>query len=173
MKNYKEKLKHITTLIFDYDGVMTDGKVVMLNNGDALRTGNVRDGYAIQYAAKKGLRVAILSGGISDAIPKRFDILSVQDVFMGVKDKLKIFNEYLENNNINNSEVLYMGDDIPDYPVMKNCGLAVCPANAAEEIKKIADYISSFKGGEGCVRDIIEQVMKVQGKWFNDDAFVW
>jgi 3-deoxy-D-manno-octulosonate 8-phosphate phosphatase (KDO 8-P phosphatase) len=173
MKNYKEKLKHITTLIFDYDGVMTDGKVVMLNNGEALRTGNVRDGYAIQYAVKKGLRVVILSGGISDAIPKRFDILSVQDIFMGVKDKLKLFNEYLEKNNIEQSEVLYMGDDIPDYPVMKKCGLAVCPANAAEEIKNISAYISSFKGGEGCVRDIIEQVMKVQGLWFNDDAFVW
>ena len=173
MKNYKEKLKHITTLIFDYDGVMTDGKVVMLNNGDALRTGNVRDGYAIQYAVKKGLRVVILSGGISDAIPKRFDILSVQDIFMGVKDKLKLFNEYLEKNNIDRNEVLYMGDDIPDYPVMKNCGLAVCPANAAEEIKNISAYISFFKGGEGCVRDIIEQVLKVQGKWFNDDSFVW
>lgn len=173
MKNYKEKLKHITTMIFDYDGVMTDGKVIMLDTGEALRTGNVRDGYAIQYAAKKGYRVAIISGGISDAIPKRFDILSVQDIFMGVKDKLILYKDYLKKNNIEPYEVLYMGDDIPDYPVMKNCGLAVCPANAAEEIKKISAYISSFNGGDGCVRDIIEQVMKVQGKWFNEDAFVW
>ncbi len=173
MINYKEKLKHITTLFFDYDGVMTDGKVIMLPSGEALRSGNVRDGYAIQYAIKKGLRIVILSGGISDAIPKRFETLNVEHVFMGVKNKLEVYNSFLIQHRITPDEVLYMGDDIPDKQVMQNCALPVCPADAAEEIKSISLYISSFKGGEGCVRDVVEQVLKVQGKWLNQDAFVW
>jgi len=174
MKNYKEKLKHITTFIFDYDGVMTDGKVILTNDGEALRTANVRDGYAMQYAIKKGYRIAILSGGRSEVITKRFESLNVKDVFLGVCDKVTTYNEYVAKNNLTPEEILYMGDDIPDYPVMKKVGIPVCPANACEEIKAISLYISNYLGGEGCARDIIEQVMKVQGKWFNqEDAFIW
>ena len=174
MKNYKEKLKHITTFIFDYDGVMTDGKVILTNDGEALRTANVRDGYAMQYAIKKGYRIAILSGGRSEVITKRFESLNVKDVFLGVCDKVNTYNEYVAKNNLTPEEILYMGDDIPDYPVMKKVGIPVCPANACEEIKAISLYISNYLGGEGCARDIIEQVMKVQGKWFNqEDAFIW
>lgn len=173
MSNYKQLLNGITTLFFDYDGVMTDGKVLIMPDGEALRTGNVRDGYALQYAVKKGIRIVILSGGISSSIQNRFKIFNVEHVFMGVKNKLEVYSEFLKKHNISPQEVLYMGDDIPDLPVMQNCALPVCPADAVEEIKKISLYISSFKGGEGCVRDIIEQVMKVQGKWLLQDAYIW
>ena len=174
MSNYKEKLKYITTFIFDYDGVMTDGKVILTNDGDGLRTGHVKDGYALQYAAKKKYRIVIISGGVSPAIAKRFDVLNIKDVFTGVCNKLEVYNEYLKNNNLKNEEILFMGDDIPDYQLMCKAGVACCPADASEEIKSVAAYISGIKGGEGCVRDIIEQVLKVQGNWFDKEhAFEW
>jgi 3-deoxy-D-manno-octulosonate 8-phosphate phosphatase (KDO 8-P phosphatase) len=171
---YKEKLKGVTTFIFDYDGVMTDGKVYLLNKGDALRTGHVRDGYAMQYAVKMGYRVVIISGGKAEGVYKRFSVLTVKDVFMGVGDKLEIFRNYIGENDLKNEEILFMGDDIPDFLLMKEAGISACPADAAEEIKSVADYISPINGGEGCVRDIIEQTLKIQGKWFDEkQAFVW
>jgi 3-deoxy-D-manno-octulosonate 8-phosphate phosphatase (KDO 8-P phosphatase) len=174
MSNYKEKLKHILTFIFDYDGVLTDGKVILMNDGEGLRTAHVRDGYAMQYAIKKGYRVAIISGGRSEAIVKRFEALDIHDVFMSVCDKIDTYNNYLKKNKCKAEEVLFMGDDIPDYPLMKMAGIATCPANASEEIKSVAAYISNLNGGEGCVRDVIEQVLKVQGKWFDEEsAFIW
>jgi len=174
MSNYKEKLKHISTFIFDYDGVLTDGKVILMNDGEGLRTANVRDGYAMQYAIKKGYRVAIISGGRSEAIVKRFEALDIHDVFMGVCDKIETYHNYLKAIKCKSEEVLFMGDDIPDYPLMKMAGIATCPANASEEIKSVAAYISNLNGGEGCVRDVIEQVLKVQGKWFDgESAFIW
>jgi 3-deoxy-D-manno-octulosonate 8-phosphate phosphatase (KDO 8-P phosphatase) len=172
--NYKEKLKHISTFIFDYDGVMTDGKVYLLNKGDALRTGHVKDGYAMQYAVKMGYRVVIISGGKAEGVYKRFNVLTVKDVFMGVGNKYDVFHKYINENNLKKEEILYMGDDIPDYKLMQEVGLPVCPEDAAEEIKSVASYISPFKGGEGCVRDVIEQTLKVQGKWFDEkEAFIW
>jgi 3-deoxy-D-manno-octulosonate 8-phosphate phosphatase (KDO 8-P phosphatase) len=174
MSNYKEKLKHITTFIFDYDGVLTDGNVILTNDGEALRTANVRDGYAMQYAIKKGYRIAVISGGRSEAIAKRFKVLDVNDVFMGVCDKIKTYDSYLKENKLKSEEILFMGDDIPDFPLMKKAGIATCPSNAAEEIKSVAAYISNINGGNGCVRDVIEQVLKVQGKWFDEQtAFCW
>jgi len=173
VRNYKELLKNITTLIFDYDGVFTEGKVLLLENGDQLRTANVKDGYALQLAIKKGYRLAVISGGTSKSIKVRLEKLGMNDVFIRVEHKIQVFNEYLEKNKLSHNEVLFMGDDIPDYQIMKEVGVAVCPADAAEEIKSISHYISHFKGGDGCVRDILEQVMKVQGKWMNDDAFLW
>ncbi len=173
MKNYKEKLKHITTLIFDYDGVLSDGTVLILSNGDQLRSGHVRDGYAIHHALKHNIRIAIISGGYSESMEVRCRALGITDAFLGVSDKSATFHNYLNDHKLVPEEILYMGDDIPDYPVMKQCGLAVCPADAAEEIKSIAAYISPFKGGQGCVRDIIEQFMKVQDKWMGPDAHIW
>jgi 3-deoxy-D-manno-octulosonate 8-phosphate phosphatase (KDO 8-P phosphatase) len=174
MADYLEKLKQITTFVFDYDGVLTDGKVILMNDGEGLRTAHVRDGYAMQYAVKKGYHVVIISGGRSEAITKRFEALHVFDVFMGVGHKLEVYEDYLVKNNINDSEVLFMGDDIPDYHLMSRAGVATCPANAAEEIKSIADYITTLNGGEGCAREVIEQVLKVQGKWFDKEvAFIW
>jgi 3-deoxy-D-manno-octulosonate 8-phosphate phosphatase (KDO 8-P phosphatase) len=174
MSNYKENLKHITTLIFDYDGVLTSGTVLINPEGELLRTANVKDGYALKHAIVMGLRVAIISGGRSQSVKKRMAPLGITDVFLEVEDKLKCYKEYVAAHNLKKEEVLYMGDDIPDYPVMKEVGIATCPADAAEEIKALADYISFQKGGKGCARDVIEQVMKVQGKWLNgDQSFLW
>jgi len=173
MSNYKENLTRITTFIFDYDGVLTNGVVLITNTGDQLRTGHVKDGYALQLAIKSGYRIAVISGGYSESMRHRCNALNLTDVFLGVENKAEIFEEYIRKNNLSVDEVLYMGDDIPDYEVMKMVGMPVCPADAAEEIKSISKYISHFPGGAGCVRDIIEQVMKVQGKWMNGNAFHW
>jgi len=173
MGNYKEILKHITTLVFDYDGVLSDGTIMFLGNGDHIRSGSVKDGYAIHQAMKKNIRIAIISGGYSESMEVRCRSLGITDAFLGVSDKILTFNKYLQDHQLKSSEVLYMGDDIPDYPVMKMCGLAVCPSDAAEEIKAISAYISPYSGGKGCVRDIIEQVLKVQDKWMDKDAHIW
>lgn len=173
MTNYKEILININTLIFDYDGVLTDGTVLTTENGDQLRTGFVRDGYALHMAIKKGYNVAIISGGTSASILKRCETLNLKDVYIGIGNKIETFQNYIKEKKIDTSQVLYMGDDIPDYKVMQMVGLAACPADAAEEIKSISKYISAYKGGHGCVRDIIEQLMKVQEKWMNEDAFEW
>lgn len=173
MSNYKEDLKKIKTLIFDYDGVLTDGVVLITNSGEQLRTGHVKDGYALQLAIKSGLRVVVISGGFSESVKHRCKSLNLTDVFLGIENKMAAFTEYIKNHNLDPAEVLYMGDYIPDYSVMKIIGMPVCPADAAQEIKAISRYISHFKGGEGCVRDIIEQVLKVQGKWMTDIAFHW
>lgn len=173
MKNYKELLKHIRAFVFDYDGTLTDGTVILLDEGEPLRSANVRDGYAIQLAVKKGYHVAIITGGRSRSMTNRFRMLNVQHVFIGVEHKLETLKGFIESNDLKPENVLYLGDDIPDYHAMKYCGVAACPANAAEEIKGISHYISHLNGGDGCARDVIEQVMKVQGKWMNDDAFSW
>lgn len=173
MINYKEALVHINTFIFDYDGVFTNGTVILQNSGDPLRTANVKDGYALQLAIKKGYRIVVISGGRSDSISNRFDTLNVTDVFLSVDNKIDVYKKYLSDHGLEAKNVLYMGDDIPDYKVMKEVGVATCPADAAEEIKSISHYISHLNGGEGCVRDILEQVMKVQGKWMTDEGFQW
>lgn len=173
MSNYKEKLSPITTFIFDYDGVLTDGKVLVINQNEQLRSSNVKDGYALQYAIKKGYRICIISGGKSESMTQRMNGLGITDVFLGVERKIKIFDKYLKDNNLKKEQVLYMGDDIPDYEIMTNVGVATCPSDAAVEIKAVADYISDAKGGEGCVRDIIEQVLKLHNNWFQKDAFHW
>lgn len=173
MNNYKEMLRNISAFVFDYDGTLTDGTVILLDEGEPLRTANVRDGYAIQLAVKKGFHVAIISGGRSRSMHNRFKMLKVQQVFLGVEHKLDTLKKYLQDEGLKPGQVLYLGDDIPDYHAMKYCGVAACPADAAEEIKSISHYISHFKGGEGCARDVIEQVMKVQGCWMDGDAFSW
>jgi 3-deoxy-D-manno-octulosonate 8-phosphate phosphatase (KDO 8-P phosphatase) len=171
MANYKELLKHINTFIFDYDGVLTDGGLITTSDGEVHRISNVKDGYALQLAYKKGYRVAVISGARSDSIMHRMKALQIKDVFLGVERKQDVYREYLKKNNLKPEQVLYMGDDIPDYKVMLEAGVSSCPADAAEEIKSVSKYISHFNGGKGCVRDVIEQVLKVQGKWMNDDEF--
>ena len=173
MSNYKALLKKVTTFMFDYDGVMTDGKVILQHNDPPLRTANVRDGYVLQLAVKLGYNVVVISGGFSKSMENRFDTLNIRDAFTGVKNKVEVFEKYVREKNIDKQQVIYMGDDIPDIPVMKKVGIPVCPADAAEEVKAVSIYISDKKGGEGCVRDIIEQVMKVQGKWMTPEAFTW
>jgi 3-deoxy-D-manno-octulosonate 8-phosphate phosphatase (KDO 8-P phosphatase) len=173
MANYKEQLRHITTFVFDYDGVLSDGTVLMLESGNQVRSGYVKDGYAIHLALKKGYRVAVISGGFSESMSGRCKMLGIEDAYFNVTDKLTVFHEYLSQNKLTASEVLFMGDDIPDYLVMKEAGVAVCPSDAAEEIKGVSVFISQFPGGKGCVRNIIEQVLKVQGKWMDNEAFYW
>ncbi len=173
MSNYKALLNGVNTFIFDYDGVMTDGRVILQHDDPPLRTANVRDGYVLQLAVKLGYNVVVISGGFSKSMDNRFDTLNIKDAFTGVKNKVEVFEDYIKKKNINPENVVYMGDDIPDIPVMKMVGIPVCPADAAEEVKKISIYISDKTGGGGCVRDIIEQVMKVQGKWLTPEAFTW
>jgi 3-deoxy-D-manno-octulosonate 8-phosphate phosphatase (KDO 8-P phosphatase) len=173
MSNYKELLKDIKAFVFDYDGTLTNGTVILLDDGEPLRSANVRDGYAMQLAVKKGFHVSIISGGRSKSMINRFKMLNVKYVYLGVEHKIDTLKEFMEANGLKPGDVLYMGDDIPDYHPMKYCGVATCPADAAEEIKAISHYISHHKGGEGCARDVIEQVLKVQGLWLNDDAFSW
>jgi 3-deoxy-D-manno-octulosonate 8-phosphate phosphatase (KDO 8-P phosphatase) len=173
MTNYKELLKNISTFVFDYDGVLTEGIAILTEHGEPLRTANVRDGYALQLAVKKGYHVAVISGGKSPSMLHRLTSLGVSDVFLGVEHKVEVFEKYLAEKNISRNEVVYMGDDIPDYHVMKLAAVPACPADAAEEIRSISKYISHYAGGRGCVRDIIEQVLKLQQNWMNDDAFKW
>lgn len=173
MSSYKEKLRHIRTFIFDVDGVFTDNIVYLTAEGEQMRTANVRDGYAVQLAVKKGLLIAIISGGKSAGVQKRFDALGVQHVFLGSSNKMNVLNTFLLDHRIDAEHVCYMGDDIPDHDVMKKVGLAVCPADSAPEIKAISEYISPYGGGRGCVRDILEQALKVQGKWMDDEGKVW
>ena len=171
MSNYKALLQEVDTFIFDYDGVMTDGKVILMEDGQPLRMAHVKDGYVLQLVVKLGYNVVIISGGFSRSMENRFESLGIKDVFLGNKEL--VLKEYLEKHQINPKHAVYMGDDIPDFKVMKMIGIPVCPADAAEEIKKISIYISDRNGGEGCVRDIIEQVLKVQGKWMSEEAYSW
>lgn len=173
MTNYKKLLSGITTFVFDYDGVLTTGIVVLTEEGEPLRTANVRDGYALQLAVKKGYNVAVISGGKSPSMYHRLESLGITDIYLGVEHKVEVFEQYLAARGIQASEVVYMGDDIPDYKAMLMAAVPACPADATEEIKSISRYISHYDGGRGCVRDIIEQVMKLQHKWMNDDAFKW
>jgi len=171
--SYKEQLRNIRTFFFDVDGVFTDNIVYLMPDGDQMRTAYVRDGYAVQLAVKKGFLIVILSGGNSEGVLKRFASLGVQHVFLGVSNKLAAYRRFLVDHRIDAGHVCYMGDDIPDYEVMQECGLATCPADATPEIKSVSDYISPYGGGRGCVRDILEQALKVQGKWMDDEGKVW
>ncbi|WP_053977270.1 KdsC family phosphatase [Mangrovimonas xylaniphaga] len=164
-KSYKEYLEHITTFIFDVDGVLTDGTITVTTSGEMLRTMNIKDGFALKTAIDAGFHICIISGGSNEGVRVRLNGLGIKDVYLGTHDKIEKLHEYLENNNINIENVLYMGDDIPDYPVMSLAGLPCCPQDAVPEIKAISKYVSHKKGGKGAVRDVIEQVLKVQGKW--------
>ncbi|MDC9722519.1 MAG: HAD-IIIA family hydrolase [Urechidicola sp.] len=164
-KSYKEIMPQITTFIFDVDGVLTDGTIQVLENGDMIRNMNIKDGYALKTAVDAGYKVCIISGGSSEGVRIRLKRLGLSDVYLGAHNKIYQFEEIINKYNLKTDEILYMGDDIPDYPVMKLVGLACSPKDAASEIQSISHYISQKKGGKGCVRDVIEQVLKVQGNW--------
>ena len=163
--NYKLILKEITTFVFDVDGVLTDGTVTVLPNEEPIRIFNAKDGYALQLAVKKGYNVAIITGGKSMAVKQRLESLGIKDIWIGASNKIDALEELIMMRNLKLENIAYTGDDIPDYPVMELVGLACCPNDAAPEIQKVSKYISYKKGGEGCARDIIEQVLRVQGKW--------
>ena len=174
MTNYKEDLVNIKAFIFDLDGVLSLQTITLNSFGVPNRTVNLRDGYALQLAVKKGYKVAVITGSNCKEYSKRLKLLGVTDIYLNSRSKIDHFNSFLKKYKLINSEVLYMGDDIPDFEVMKMAGVPVCPADADSEIKQISLFISDKKGGEGCVRDIIEQTLKVQGKWFDQkEAFIW
>lgn len=164
-KNYKEYLNQISTFIFDVDGVFTDGFLLITTKGEMLRKMNVKDGYALKSALQKGYNVCIISGGSNEGVRNRFKALGVTDIYLGAHHKQEPLDEYLDIHNIKPENALYMGDDVPDIPPMKMVQLATCPQNAVSEVKSVCDYVSHKNGGEGCVRDIIEQVLKVRGDW--------
>ncbi len=173
MINYD--LTKIRGLAFDVDGVLSCNKVVLgEGNAQPVRTANIKDGYALQLAAKSGLELAVITGGRSEAVRTRYVGLGFKSVFMGVSVKISCFEDWLEESGLKPEEVLYMGDDVPDYEVMKLCGCPCCPSDAAHEIKEISLYVSDRAGGEGCVRDVVEQVLRAQGKWMSSaTAFGW
>ena len=173
MDNYREKLKKITTFIFDFDGVLSDGKVYAFPDGDQIRATDTKDGYALHYALKQGYHIAIISGGYSETMILRFRYYEGIEIYLKEFDKVHRYEEYRKKHGLCYDEIMYVGDDIPDYPVMQLSGVKCCPADAAEEIKAISDYVSFRNGGAGCVRDVIEQTMKAQGKWMGENAFIW
>lgn len=172
MINYD--LKKIKGLAFDVDGVLSRQTISLAQNGEPLRTINIRDGYAIQLAVKKGLHLAIITGGKSESVYKRYESLGVQDIFLSVSIKIKKYEEWLEKCGLKDENVIYVGDDIPDYEIMQRCGCPCCPRDAAIEIRDTAIYESPYEGGNGCCRDVIEQVMRAKGLWMSDkEAFGW
>ena len=166
-----QQFKSITTFVFDVDGVLTDGTLTVLPDGIMARKMNVKDGYALQLAVKRGYNVIIISGGMSVEVKERLLKLGVKEVFMQVTDKVRVLHDYLSTNNISWEETLYMGDDIPDLDVMKKVGLACCPADAVAEIKEVSTFISHLNGGFGCVRDVVEKVLKLRNHW-NEDTHI-
>ncbi len=172
MINYD--LKKIRALVFDVDGVLSAETISTTVNGTPQRTVNIKDGYAIQLAVKCGLQVAIITGAAVEAVRIRYEGLGVQDVYMSCSKKINIYRQFIEKYGLSDEEVLYVGDDIPDYEVMKTVGCPCCPADAAHEIRDISLYVSHIKGGYGCGRDVVEQVLRAQGYWMTDErAFGW
>ncbi len=167
---YFEKLKNIKAFIFDVDGVLTNGDITVAENGDQMRHFNVKDGYAINHAIKSGYYIAVISGGRSQGVLSRLNGLGVKDVFLGISHKLEVYERVVADMQLKPEEILYMGDDIPDLDVMKKVGLPTCPADACEEVKAAAEYISPVLGGRGCVRDVIEKVLKIQDQWMKENA---
>lgn len=172
MINYD--LKKITTIIFDVDGVLSTATIDMNAEGEPLRTVNIKDGYAIQLAVKMGLRLCIITGGKDKALPLRYGKLGMTDIFMGCGVKIDVYHKYLADNNLTNEEVIYVGDDIPDYEIMREAGCPCCPKDACVDIREISLYVSPYEGGRGCARDVLEQVMRAKGLWLSHaKAFGW
>ena len=163
--NVLEQFQDISIFVFDVDGVLTDGSVLLLEDGLQARRMNIKDGLALQMAIQNGYKVIIISGGSSEPVIRRLQYLGLKEIYLGLKDKLKFLDAYLEQNRMRWKEVLYMGDDLPDLPVLEKVGLPSCPADAAIEVKKISHYISPLSGGCGCVRDVIEKVLKLNDHW--------
>jgi len=170
--NVLADFKKITTFVFDIDGVLTDGTILVLRDGLQARTMHVKDGFGLQMALKNGFNLFIISGAYSDEVKNRLEKLGIKNIFLSVENKALLLSSVLEKNNLNWDEVLYMGDDLPDLPLMEKVGLPCCPADAVNEIKSVVKYISPVKGGWGCVRDVIEKVLKANGKWIVDQTVI-
>jgi 3-deoxy-D-manno-octulosonate 8-phosphate phosphatase (KDO 8-P phosphatase) len=173
MSNFKEKLANVRAFVFDIDGVLSLQTISLNSFGVPNRTVNLRDGYALQLAVKKGYRVAVISGSNSKEYIRRLKTLGITDIWLNSKSKLDHFRVFMKKYGFREDEVIYMGDDIPDIEIMRQSVVAVCPYDADSEIKQVSCYISDKKGGEGCVRDVIEQVLRLQNKWMDTEAFAW
>lgn len=172
MINYDLRL--IKAIIFDVDGVLSAETITLSADGEPLRTVNIKDGYAIQLAVKMGLRVVILTGGRTEAVRLRYERLGVEDIYMGCAVKIRAYDEFLEKYKLTDAEVMYMGDDVPDFEIMRRVGCPVCPQDACPDIKDVSLYVSPYRGGYGCGRDVIEQTLRTQDKWLKDEkAFGW
>jgi 3-deoxy-D-manno-octulosonate 8-phosphate phosphatase (KDO 8-P phosphatase) len=164
-KNFKQLLKQVKAMAFDVDGVLTDSSLILMPDGELVRTMNMRDSIALRLAVKNGYRICIITGGNSQVVKQRLNRLGIEDIYLKTEDKFEAMKEFVALYDLQLSEVLYMGDDLVDYEVMTMVGVPVCPKDAVNEIKNISMYISHLNGGRGCVRDVIEQVMKISGKW--------
>lgn len=173
MSSINYDLTKIKAFLFDVDGVLSPSCIPLSSDGEPIRMVNIKDGFAINSAIKSGYGFGIITGGNSDAVKKRFENLGIQYVYMKSRIKMDDFNDYIERTGYKPEEIVYIGDDLPDHDVMQIVGLAVAPADAAPEIKNVAQYISHQKGGEGVARDVIEQVMKAQEKWMDNTSFGW
>ena len=162
---YKKKLINIKNFIFDVDGVFTDGSIIVDSEGNEMRVFNTKDGIAVKFATDIGYNICVISGGNNEGVRKRLSRLGVKDIFLGVDDKKEVFDNFLSKNNLSVKETLFMGDDLPDIHILKDVGLSTCPADACPEVKEVVDYISAKKGGDGCVRDVIEQVLRLNDDW--------
>jgi len=163
--NVLTEFKNITTFVFDIDGVLTDGTVLVLRDGLQARQMHVKDGFGLQMAMKKGYNIFIISGGYSYEVKERLEKLGLKNIYLAVEDKEELLSLLIEKNKLKWEQVLYMGDDLPDIPLLKKVGLSCCPADAVNEVKAIVKYVSPVNGGWGCVRDVIEKVLKVNGHW--------
>lgn len=165
MGNFKEDIARIEAMIFDVDGVMTDGRIIPTAEGDFIRCYNCKDGYALAYAIRHGYRVCVITGGYGKILERRLQMLGVKDYYIDCMDKISTLRQYIQKYNLNPENVLYMGDDIPDLECMQAIGMPVCPADSAPEVIECSRYISEFEGGRGAVRDIVEQVLRARGDW--------
>lgn len=172
MAFFKDELKKIRAFVFDVDGVLSRHEMSLSPEGELIRTSCAKDGYAIMYSGRKGYIIAVISGGGAPGLRERLEKLGVRDIYLKVANKMEALKEFMEKYDLHREEILYMGDDIPDYNVMREVGLPVCPADACEEIKSISRYISDIKGGMGCVRDVISQVLKAKGDWMDTSCYV-
>jgi len=171
--NYKEIFKNITTVVLDVDGVLTNGDIILMPGMQPVRKMNAKDGYAMQLAVRNGIRMAIITGGKSPEVKERLQGLGITDIYMSASSKMESYEDLKMCYDLKDDEILYMGDDLPDYDIMKIVALAAAPQDAAPEIKSVADYVSPVNGGKGCVRDVLEQLLKIQGKWARPEDRTW
>ncbi|MFI3331064.1 MAG: HAD hydrolase family protein [Rikenellaceae bacterium] len=169
MGNFKEDIAKVKAFVFDVDGVFTNGSLTMDGSGELARTYYAKDGYAVSYALKMGYKVCIITGGRGVSIDKRFELLGVTKVYAYCKNKVEKLNEFLAEHNLEAKDILYMGDDIPDLDAMRMVGMPVCPNDAAPEIIEASRYVSQYGGGRGCIRDVVEQVLRAHGNWANSN----
>ncbi len=169
MGNFKEDIARVRGFVFDVDGVFTDNRLAILPDGEFVRSYNSKDGFVIRQLVKKGYPVCIISGGKGRALELRFEMLGVTDVYLDCFEKLDRLERFMAKHGLEADQVLFMGDDVPDIPPMRRVGMPVCPADAAIDVKAVSRYVSAYAGGEGCVRDVVEQVLRARGDWDPDN----